>query len=389
MLSFSSSARNDIMTPKLAMLPLSVDLETKAILKQLSKSNRKLAELKGAVRSIPNEEILIQTLTLQEARESSGIENIVTTQDELYRAELELENAPIPPATKEVRRYGTALRKGYHQVKKNGLLTLNTICNIQSELEENKAGFRAVPGTVLKNQYGEVIYTPPQDNEDITRLMHNLECYINDADMQDIDPLIKLAVIHYQFESIHPFYDGNGRTGRILCVLYLVINQLLDLPILYLSRYITRNKSEYYRLLQEIRATNNKAEVWEEWVLYILKGIEETSSETLVLVEGISDLMKKSKSRIREVLQKAYSHDLLNCLFYSPYTKIEHLEQKLNISRPTAARYLDTMVQAGILTKAKVWRQNYYINKELVDLLAKNQSREDIAQQILNVEQKK
>lgn len=361
------------MQTELPLLPLSIDLETKKILKQLNKANKKLAELKGVARTIPNEEILIQTLTLQEARESSGIENIVTTQDELYQAGLELNGSPVSPATKEVMRYGTALREGFRRVRDNGLLTLNTICAIQSELEENKAGFRAVPGTVLKNQYGEVVYTPPQDNADIRHLMNNLEQFINDAEMQDVDPLIKLAVIHYQFESIHPFYDGNGRTGRIICVLYLVVNHLLELPILYLSRYIMRHKSEYYNLLQEIRNSGYSAEAWEKWVIYILQGIEETAGETIQLVEGISALMKEYKVLLREVLQKAYSHDLLNCLFYSPYTKIEHLEKVLSISRPTATRYLDAMVEAGILTKARVWRHNYYINTRLVELLARGQ----------------
>lgn len=361
------------MQTELPLLPLSIDLETKKILKQLNSANKKLAELKGVARTIPNEEILIQTLTLQEARESSGIENIVTTQDELYQAGLELNGSPVSPATKEVMRYGTALREGFRRVRDNGLLTLNTICAIQSELEENKAGFRAVPGTVLKNQYGEVVYTPPQDNADIRNLMNNLEQFINDAEMQDVDPLIKLAVIHYQFESIHPFYDGNGRTGRIICVLYLVVNHLLELPILCLSRYIMRHKSEYYNLLQEIRNSGYSAEAWEKWVIYILKGIEETAGETIQLVEGISALMKEYKVLLREVLQKAYSHDLLNCLFYSPYTKIEHLEKVLSVSRPTATRYLDAMVEAGILTKARVWRHNYYINTRLVELLARGQ----------------
>ena len=361
------------MQTELPLLPLSIDLETKKILKQLNKANKKLAELKGVARTIPNEEILIQTLTLQEARESSSIENIVTTQDELYQAGLELNDSHVSPATKEVMRYGTALREGFKRVRDNGLLTLNTICAIQSELEENKAGFRAVPGTVLKNQYGEVVYTPPQDNAEIKRLMNNLEQFINDAEMQDVDPLIKLAVIHYQFESIHPFYDGNGRTGRIICVLYLVVNHLLELPILYLSRFITRHKSEYYNLLQEIRNSGYSAEAWEKWVVYILQGIEETAGETIQLVEGISELMKKYKVLLREVLQKSYSHDLLNCLFYSPYTKIEHLEKVLGVSRPTATRYLDSMVEAGILTKARVWRQNYYINTQLVELLARGQ----------------
>lgn len=352
------------------MLPLDVDVETKAVLKQLNLANKKLAELKGVARTIPNEDILIQTLTIQEARESSVIENIVTTQDELYRAGLALQHDESNPATKEVVRYGVAMREGFSAVRQHKLLTNNIIKRIQSVLVENAGGFRSVPGTVLKNNRGEIVYTPPQDSVDVARLMDNLEHFINEPDLQDIDPLIKLAMLHYQFESIHPFYDGNGRTGRIVCVLYLVIQELLDLPILYLSRYITRNKQDYYRLLQEIRNSDNSPVAWENWILYILKGIEETASETLKLVHGISELMAAYKKKIRSELPKIYSHDLLNCLFFSPYTKVEHLEEHLSISRPTASKYLEAVAGLGLLKKSKVWRQNYYINTALVNLFA-------------------
>lgn len=328
-----------------------------------------MAELKGVARTIPNEDILIQTLTIQEARESSVIENIVTTQDELYRAGLALPHDENNPATKEVVRYGLAMREGFAAVRQHKILTNNIIKRIQCVLVENAGGFRAVPGTVLKNNRGETIYTPPQDNADIVRLMDNLERFINEQG-QDIDPLIKLAMLHYQFESIHPFYDGNGRTGRIICVLYLVIHDLLDLPILYLSRYITRNKQDYYRLLQEIRSTDNSPTAWENWILYILKGIEETAAETLNLVHGISKLMAEYKQKMRSALPKIYSHDLLNCLFFSPYTKVEHLEKHLSVSRPTASKYLEAVTKLGLLEKSKVWRQNYYINTALVNLFA-------------------
>lgn len=356
------------------LLPLDIDLETKSVLKMVNTANKKLAELKGLEQLIPNEEILIQTLTLQEARESSSIENIVTTQDELYRADLDLKGSAVSASTKEVMRYRIALREGFNLVRKNKLLTNNIILDIQQALEENRAGFRKVPGTVLKNQAGDVIYTPPQDGTEVERLMQNLETYINTPEMQELDPLIKLAIIHYQFETIHPFYDGNGRTGRILCVLYLIVNDLLDLPILYLSRYITRNKQEYYRLLQGIRESSNAPEQWEQWVLYILRGIEETAGETIRLIKEISQLMKSYKLQLREKLKSAYSHDLLNCLFYSPYTKVEHVSSRLNISRPTATKYLDTITELGLLTKTKIWRQNYYINTSLVAILAHGES---------------
>ncbi len=356
------------------LLPLDIDLETKSVLKMVNSANKKLAELKGLEQLIPNEEILIQTLTLQEARESSSIENIVTTQDELYRADLDLKGSAVSAETKEVMRYRIAMRKGFSLVRENKLLTNNIILDIQQALEENRAGFRKVPGTVLKNQSGEIVYTPPQDGADVLNLMQNLEKYINTPELHDIDPLIKLAVIHYQFETIHPFYDGNGRTGRILCVLYLIINNLLDLPILYLSRYITRNKQEYYRLLQSIRESAYAPEQWEQWVLYILRGIEDTAGETIRLIKDIAQLMKEFKQRLREKLKSAYSHDLLNCLFYSPYTKVEHISSRLEVSRPTATKYLDSIAEIGLLTKTKIWRQNYYINSRLIAILAHEKS---------------
>ncbi len=354
----------------LELLPPGADVETRTILKQLNNANKKLAELKGVARTIPNEEILIQTLTLQEARESSRIENIVTTQDDLYRAGLEFPDERVNPATKEVMRYGEAMRRGFRAVRENKLLTNNIIQEIQRELEDNSAGFRSTMGTVLKNQFGETVYTPPQDAEEVIRLMSNLERYVNVPELHDVDPLIKLAIIHYQFESIHPFYDGNGRTGRIMCILYLVINGLLDLPILYLSRYITKNKTQYYSYLQEIRESGGSEEAWEQWILYMLKGIEVTAAETIELVQKIASLMKEYKRILKNRAAKIYSHDLLNCLFYSPYTKIEHLESHLEISRPTAVKYLDEMVRLELLKKEKIWRRNYYINTKLVAILA-------------------
>lgn len=233
----------------------------------------------------------------------------------------------------------------------------------------NSAGFRTVPGTTLKNNRGEVVYTPPQDGNEIIRLMDNLERFINDKDMSDIDPLIKTAIIHHQFESIHPFYDGNGRTGRIIAVLYLVINDLIDLPILYLSRYITHNKAEYYRLLQEVRNNdgNNKQE-WEDWILFMLKGIEETSAETIRLVKGISALMMEYKQKLRPLFGKQYKHELLNNLFSHPYTKIEFIERDMMVQRQTASKYMDMIVDTGLLSKIKLGRSNYYMNIKLIDL---------------------
>ena len=350
-------------------LPLPYDLETKEILRQVNRANRKLAELKGVAQTIPNEQILISSLTLQEAKDSSEVENIVTTQDDLYRAELNLKEAAINASTKEVLNYRQAMQKGFDLVRKNKLLTLNYIKQIQEVLEENKGGFRAGPGTTLQNQHKEVVYTPPQSKVQIEQFMHNLELYINEPEMQDIDPLIKMAIIHHQFESIHPFLDGNGRTGRIIAILYLVINNLLDLPILYLSRYITHNKGEYYRLIQKVRdaGENNRTE-WEEWILFILKGIEETAEETIRLIKGISQLMAEYKNILRPLFGRQYKHELLNNLFYHPYTKIEFIQQDMLVQRKTATKYLDMIVETGLLEKVKIKHTNYYMNVRLIEL---------------------
>lgn len=355
-------------------LPLPYDLETKEILRQVNRANRKLAELKGVALTIPNEQILISSLTLQEAKDSSEVENIVTTQDDLYRAELNLKETVINASAKEVLNYRQAMQCGFALVRKTKLLTLNYVKRIQEELECNKGGFRSGPGTTLQNQHKEIVYTPPQSKVLIEQLMHNLEQYINNPDMQDIDPLIKMAVIHHQFESIHPFYDGNGRTGRIISILYLVINNLLDLPILYLSRYITRNKGEYYRLIQAVRdAGENNWKEWEQWILFMLKGVEVTAEETIRLIKGISQLMAEYKSVLRPLFGRQYKHELLNNLFYHPYTKIEFIQQDLLIQRKTATKYLDMIVETGLLKKVKIKHTNYYMNVRLIELFMNHQ----------------
>ncbi|MDO4511905.1 MAG: Fic family protein [Bacteroidales bacterium] len=353
-------------------LPLPFELETKEVLLQLNKANRKLAELRGVASSIPNENILISTLSLQEAKDSSEVENIITTQDELFKATLNIKNQVPSAAEKEVMNYREALIAGFELVKKNRLLTQNTIIAIQQRLEKNNAGYRAVPGTALKRNDGEVVYTPPQDKAEIERLMTNLELFINDEELSPLDPLIKMAIIHHQFESIHPFYDGNGRTGRILQVLYLVTSDLLDLPILYLSRYITHNKGEYYRLLQAIRdrATDN-AEQWTDWIIFMLKGVEQTATETIALVKGITTLMAEYKAVLRPLFGRQYKHELLNNLFFHPYTKIEFLERDMMVQRKTAAKYLEQIVETGLLKKEKRGNSNYYINSKLVMLFEK------------------
>ena len=350
-------------------LPLPYDLETKAVLKQLNKANKMLAELKGLATTIPNEQILISSLTLQEAKESSEVENIVTTQDDLYRASVSINQELQSAATKEVLNYRKALQHGFNLVRKRQLLTNNVIKEIQERLEYNRAGFRTVPGTALKRNDGTIVYTPPQDANEIAEYMKNLERFINDDSMCDFDPLVKMAIIHHQFESIHPFYDGNGRTGRIINVLYIVQNRLLDLPILYLSRYITRNKAEYYRLIQAIRDKNSdNASEWEEWILFMLRAVEETAFDTINLVKGIGKLMTDYKNILRPLFGKYYKHELLNNLFFHPYTKLEYFQRDMSISRQTASKYLDKIVSTGLLEKIKLGRENYYVNKGLMAL---------------------
>ncbi len=350
----------------LTELPLNVDLETKKVLKALPKAHAALAELKGIASTIPNQNILIHTLGLQEAKDSSAIENIITTHDDLYKSELNFEAFKSLQA-KEVQNYIAAQKKGFELITKTGLLTNKTILQIQEVLEDNKAGFRKLPGTALKNAAtGERIYTPPQDYDEILRLMANLERYINDAEMQDCDPLIKMAIIHFQFESIHPFYDGNSRTGRIINILYLILERLQTLPILYLSNYIIKNKSDYYRYLQKVRDEN----LWEEWVLFMIKGVEQTSKETIELIVKIKELMLHYKHKLRDNY-KFYSQDLLNNLFQHPYTKIEFVVNDLGVSRLTAANYLNKLAEDKMLRKEKLGTGNYYINEDLFLLLTK------------------
>lgn len=355
---------------KIPNLPLPFDLETKAVLKQVNKANQKLAELKGIAHVIPNENILISSLTLQEAKDSSEVENIVTTQDELYKAGLDEHMQIINASTKEVLRYREAIMYGFAQIRKGYPLSCNLLKRIQGLLVDNDEGFRKVPGTALKSSAdGRVVYMPPQNIDDINAMMSSLEKYINVEEMYDYDPLVKMAIIHHQFESIHPFGDGNGRTGRILNILYLVQAGMLDIPILYLSRFITHNKSDYYRLLQAIREKNTDNEKeWEEWILFMLKGVEETSQYTIELINGISTLMQKYKNIIRPQFGKKYKHELLNNLFFHPYTKVDYFMRDMMVARNTATKYLDDIVEMGLLDKVRRGKENYYINTGLVDL---------------------
>jgi Fic family protein len=348
------------------LLPLQIEVETKAVLKKVAASHQRLAEFKGVITSIPNQNILLETLTLREAKESSAIENIISTYAEVYQSSV-YSNLFASPEAKEVHLYSEALKHGYNLIQSTGLLTNNHILKIQAIIEHNEAGFRKVPGTKLLNEKtGEVVYLPPQDAIEIETLMQNLEEFINNDDLTDIDPLIKMAIIHHQFETIHPFYDGNGRTGRIINILYLVNKKLLDLPVLYLSRYIISKKSDYYQQLQQVRVTGN----WEPWILFILDGVENTAKEGVLLINAIHKAMQKYKHDLKAKLPKLYSQDLLNNLFKYPYTKIEFIERDLSVSRSTAIRYLEELVKNDFLEKQKWGRESFYVNKLLFEILS-------------------
>jgi Fic family protein len=353
-------------TYQLPTLPPPGELETPAVLRELARAHRHLAELKGRAASIPNQSILIDTLSLQEAKASSEIENIVTTQDELFQASL-FPNGPDSPAAKEVASYRDALKRGFDSLRQNqGLLTNNAIIDMFRVLKRTTEEFRATPGTALKNENtGALVYVPPQDHGEIVTQMGALERFINDDEASDLDPLVKMALIHHQFESIHPFSDGNGRIGRIINVLYLTRVGLLEIPILYLSRYITTHKAEYYRLLQAVRDDG----AWEPWLLYMLRAVSATSRQTLELIEGMRLLMADYKRRLREHPTIRYSQDLLNNLFRHPYTRIEFLQADLGVTRQTASKYLDQLAAAGFVEKHQHGRNNYYVNTPLFGLL--------------------
>ena len=344
-------------------LPLKKDIETKEILRATIRAHKTLAELKGIANSLPNQKIVINTLVLQEAKDSSEIENIITTYDEIYRSDIS--DSFINSDIKEVQNYKDALYLGFEIIKTKKFLTINHIKEIQSTLEKNDAGFRKQSGTVLKNPTtGEIKLIPPQNPKDIEELMTNLVDYINDSSLEDFDSLVKMAIIHYQFESIHPFYDGNGRTGRIINILYLVLENLLDVPILYLSRYIIKNKADYYKLLNDVSFNDGL----NNWILFILKGIEEISKETIKTIKNIENLMNETKNIIVEQKPKIYSKDLLEALFYHPYTKRAFIEEQLNVSRPTATNYLNDLEKLGILSSKKKGKEVFYVHNKLFEL---------------------
>jgi Fic family protein len=349
----------------LPALPPALELETKAVLKQLVGTTRALAELKGAGDLIPNQSVLVRLIGLQEAKLSSEIENIVTTNDELYRAYSDT-LGKYDPATKEVLHYNDALWFGFQHLRDGNLLTTNLFEQIASIIKETEMRVRTGLGTKIENAATkQVVYTPPEGDRVIRDMLRDLERFM--YDFQDgLDPLVKLALLHYQFEAIHPFLDGNGRTGRILNILYLVDQKLLEWPVLYLSRYVMEHRAEYYEGLRRVTEQGD----WESWVLYMLRAVESTALETRLGVVRIRDVMDATAARLREVLPGVYSKDLLEVLFSLPYCRIPFVQSSLGVSRPTASTYLRQLEDHGFVRGLKVGREMYFINDLLLKVLA-------------------
>jgi Fic family protein len=355
---------------EIPLLPPTVDLETKAILKQCIHARAALAELKGAAELIPNPSILINTLPLLEAQASSEIENIITTTDRLFQFR-ELD-AQADAATKEALRYGHALLEGYQAVQKRPLTT-RTAEEICSRIKGVQMQVRRVPGTALANERtGEIVYTPPQGEDLLRSLLANWERFLHksiDA-TTDLDPLIRMAVAHYQFEAIHPFTDGNGRTGRVLNSLFFIHENLLTLPILYLSRYIIQHKVDYYRLLLDV----TRAAAWEAWVKFMIAGVEETAGWTTAKVEAIRELQTQTSAHVRKAAPKAHSHELMNLIFELPYCCIQNVTERKIAVRQTASAYLKELVRVGVLEEKVVGREKLFIHPKLLRLLTQERN---------------
>lgn len=334
------------------------------VLRREADARQALAELKGVAHIIPNQAILINAMALREAKDSSAIENIITTQDKLYRAEAAGSTATVDPPTKEVMRYRSALRIGESLVRDHGFLSVNHIIGIQKEIVGNDAGLRATPGTALVNdRTGEIVYTPPQNPDVIRTLLSNFADHFN----RDATSLADMAILHYQFETIHPFLDGNGRTGRILNVLYLILKGYLDIPILYPSSFIIEHKDEYYRFLRAVTASGE----WEQWILFMLDSIRVTSMDTIHTVREIREELDRTVDEVRTKLPRIYTKELVETLFVHPYTKIEFLVNALGVERKAASRYLQSVEELGLLENQKVGREKIYINLRLMTILSR------------------
>lgn len=347
----------------LPLLPPQTEIENTVILKKTITASRALSELKGAITNLPNPTLFIDTINLQEAQASSAIENIITTQDELFKASI-AEKKNDNPATKEVLHYKDALWYGVGQIEKQPILTTNLFVAIMQIIKENQSGIRNAPGTQLKNPVtNTVVYTPPEGENVIREKLKNLEDFIHAED--NIDPLVKMAIIHYQFEAIHPFFDGNGRTGRIILLLYLKMSGLLDLPALYLSDYIIQHKDKYYTNLRRVTEENN----WEDWIVYMLDMVEQTALKGKNQIAEIEKLMNTMGAEIQKKLPKIYSKDLIEELFRLPYTKRIQFEKAGLGNLKTVGNYLIELEKEGFLTSEQVGKEKLYLNFRLLDIL--------------------
>ena len=348
----------------LPLLPPATELETRTVLKQCIAARTALAELKQAAELIPNQGVLINALPLLEAQASSEIENIVTTTDRLFQ--FQSANEYADPATREALRYSSALLEGFRALKQHPLNT-RTAEQVCTRIKGMDMQVRRVPGTALANQAtGAVIYTPPAGEDLLRSKLANWERYLHEA--RDVDPLIRMAAGHYQFEAIHPFTDGNGRTGRVLNSLYLIQEDLLTLPILYLSRYIIRNKTEYYRLLLDV--TRNQA--WESWIVFLLQGIEDTARWTTAKIAAIRTLSGFTIDYVKQKAPKIYSRELVDLIFDLPYCRIQNLVEKNIAGRQAASRYLKQLVDIGVLEERTVGREKLFIHPKLMQLLTRD-----------------
>lgn len=346
-------------------LPPKVNLETPPIFKAVIQAHKYLAELKGFCQTLPNPTLLLNTIVLQESKESNEIENIVTTQDELYKANL-FQNLTDNSATKEVLQYREAIYYSVDTLKENNIITTNLLVKIMQILRNSNENIRKNTGTKLANpNNGKIIYTPPEGETILREKLAQLEIFINDNEFSDLDPIIKMALIHYQFEAIHPFSDGNGRTGRILNILYLIHQKLIDLPVLYLSKYIIEHKADYYRLLREVTEKNN----WNEWVLYMVNAVAETAKDTLIKINQILHLKNEIEINIKENTKIIQAKELTELLISYPYIKISILEKYNIAKRQTASEYLKKLEKLKILHSFKVGRDVYYINNQLINIL--------------------
>lgn len=344
-------------------LPPTGEIESREILIACIPAMAELSKANALVRTLPNEEVLVHTLPLQEARRSSEIENIVTTNDELYRA-MTSDNIQTSPHTKEVLRYREALWTGMYRMRNRPIINTPLLEQICTRIRDIQTGVRTHEVKIQNPITKQVIYTPPTGYTNIVRLLTNLEHFINENN--GLQPLVKMAIMHYQFEAIHPFTDGNGRTGRILNILYLIHQELLDVPILYLSRYFIQNCSEYYRYLREVTEEGK----WEQWILYVLAAVEQTSRETAQTIESINSLMDNVISQAQGKTKTIEREGFVDLLFKWPYCKINIVERELECSRITATKYLNEITELGLLEREKIGREYYYINKNLVELLS-------------------